>query len=154
MKTVSFSRLLAAGFLTTSLLLVGCSSNSTSNKTTTDGKCDDEQKVSVTDHIISQITAFEQKNWDAAYSYASNSFQKSINISDFQAIIMNQYPFLVNNSGYTFGNCTTNADGTFQNITITSKSQTYELIYNLILEDGELGIFAARLLSAVENVAI
>jgi hypothetical protein len=154
MKTVSFSRLLAAGFLTTSLLLVGCSSNSTSNKTTTDGKCDDEQKVSVTDHIISQITAFEQKNWDAAYSYASNSFQKNINISDFQAIIMNQYPFLVNNSGYTFGNCTTNADGTFQNITITSKSQTYELIYNLILEDGELGIFAARLLSAVENVAI
>lgn len=154
MKTVSFSRLLAAGFLTTSLLLVGCSSSSTSNKATTNSKCDDEQKISVTDHISSQITAFEQKNWDAAYSYASNSFQKNINIGDFQAIIMNQYPFLVNNSGYTFGNCTTNADGTFQNITITSKSQTYELIYNLILEDGELGIFAARVLSAVENVAI
>lgn len=154
MKTVSFSRLLAAGFLSTSLLLVGCSSSSTSNQATTNGKCADEQKISVTDHISSQITAFEQKNWDKAYSYASNSFQKNINLDDFQSIILDQYPFLVNNSGYTFGNCTTNADGTFQNITITSKSQSYELIYNLILEDGKLGIFAARVLSAAENVAI
>jgi hypothetical protein len=39
-------------------------------------------------------------------------------------------------------------------MTITSKSQSYELIYNLVLEDGELGIFAARVLSAAENVAI
>ena len=154
MKTVSFSRLLAAGFLTTSLLLVGCASSPISNQATTNGKCAVEQKISVTDHISSQISAFEQKNWDAAYSYASNSFQKNINLDDFQAIILNQYPFLINNSGYTFGDCTSNADGTFQNITITSKSQTYELIYNLILEDGELGILAARVLSASENVAI
>ena len=154
MKTVSFSRLLAAAFLSSSLSLVGCTSTTTSNQATTNGKCADEQKISVTDQISSQITAFELKNWDKAYSYAANSFQKNINLDDFQAIILDQYPFLVNNSGYTFGNCTTNAEGTFQNMTITSKSQTYELIYNLILEDGELGIFAARVLSAAENVAI
>jgi len=154
MKRVSSSGLLTAGLLIATALLVGCSSSATDNKTTTNGKCDDEQKISVTDHISSQISAFEQKNWDAAYSYASNSFQKNINLDDFQAIILNQYPFLINNSGYTFGDCTSNADGTFQNITITSKSQTYELIYNLIVEDGELGILAARVLSASENVAI
>ncbi len=154
MKTVSFSRLLAAGFLSTSLFLVGCSSSSTINQATTNGECDDEQKISVTDHISSQITAFEQKNWDAAYGYASNSFQKNINLDDFQTIILDQYPFLVNNSGYSFGNCSSNTDGIFQNITITSKSQSYELLYNLILEDGELGIFAARVLSTAENVAI
>jgi len=154
MTKVTSSTLFTAGLLFVSLALVACSSAPTNNQATTNGKCDDEQKISVTDHISSQITAFEQKNWDKAYGYASNSFQKNINLNDFQAIILDQYPFLVDNSGYTFGDCTSNTDGTFQNITITSKSQSYELIYNLVLEDGELGIFAARVLSAAENVAI
>jgi hypothetical protein len=154
MTKVTSSTLFTAGLLFVSLALVACSSTPTNNQATTNGNCADEQKISVTDHISSQILAFEQKNWDKAYSYASDSFQKNINLDDFQTIILDQYPFLVNNSGYTFGNCTTNADGIFQNLTINSDSQTYQLIYNLILEDGELGILAARVLSAAENVAI
>lgn len=153
MKTVSFSRLLCAGFLTTSLLLVGCSSNTTSDQATTNGKCSDEQKTSVTDHISSQITAFEQKNWDEAYGFASGSFQESVSKSAFQEIILRQYSFIVNNSGYSFGSCSAGEDGILQNLTINSGSQSYELIYNLILEDGSLGIDAAKILSASENVA-
>ena len=154
MKRVSSSGLLTAGLLIATALLVGCSSSATDNKSTTNGKCGDEQKISVTDHISSQISAFEQKNWDKAYGYASASFQESINKDAFQAIILRQYSFLINNSGYTFGYCTANPEGILQNITIKSDSQTYELIYNLILEEGALGIDAATILTASENVAI
>lgn len=153
MKRDSILQALTPGIVLVSVFLAGCTSSSTNNQATSNGKCSEEQKTSVTNHISAQISAFEQKNWDEAYGFASGSFQESISKSAFQEIIMRQYSFIVDNSGYSFGSCSAKEDGVLQNVTINSGSQTYELIYNLILEDGSLGIDAAKILTASENVA-
>jgi len=132
--------------LTTSLALVLLSACSTSApfKSLMAGVCSDEQKRLVTEHINSQVSAISKQDWPLAYSFASKSFQESIDIKSFEVIITDSYSILINNEGLTFGGCEIKENKIFQEVTVVSSDDKSELSYRLSAVDEKLGVEAAN----------
>ena len=131
---------------TTSLALVLLSACSTSApfKSLTAGPCSDKQKQLVTDHINSQVSAISKQDWPLAYSFASKSFQESIDIKSFEVIILDSYSILINNEGLTFGGCEIKENKIFQEVTVVSSDDKSELSYRLSAVNEKLGVEAAN----------
>ena len=140
--------------LTTSLALVLLSACSTSSpfKSLTAGACSSEQKQLVDDHISSQISAISKQDWPLAYSFASKSFQESIDIKSFEVIITDSYSILINNESLTFGGCEIKEDKIFQEVTVTSSDDESELSYRLSAVDEKLGVEAANRVEQGESL--
>jgi len=138
--------------LTTSLALVLLSACSTSApfKSLTAGPCSDKQKQLVTDHINSQVSAISKQDWPLAYSFASKSFQESIDIKSFEEIIIDSYSILINNEGLTFSGCEIKENKIFQEVTVVSSDDKSELSYRLSAVDEKLGVEAANLVEQGE----
>ena len=134
--------------LTTCLALVLLSACSTSSpfKSLTAGPCSGEQKQLVGDHISSQISAISKQDWPLAYSFASKSFQDSVDILSFEVIITGSYPMLINNQGLTFSKCEIKDSSVFQAVTVNSGNQKSELLYRLSAVDEKLGVEAANIM--------
>ena len=134
--------------ITTSLALVLLSACSTSSpfKSLTAGPCSGEQKQLVGDHISSQISAISKQDWPLAYSFASKSFQDSVDILSFEVIITGSYPMLINNQGLTFSKCEIKDSSVFQAVTVNSGNQKSELLYRLSAVDEKLGVEAANIM--------
>ena len=114
------------------------------------GPCSDKQKQLVTDHISSQVSAISKQDWPLAYSFASKSFQESIDVKSFEVIITDSYSFLINNEGLTFGECEIKEDRIFQEVTVVSRDNKSELSYRLSAVDENLGVEAANLVEQGE----
>jgi len=125
------------------VLLSACSTNAPF-KSLTPGACSSEQKQLVNQHISSQISAISKQDWPLAYSFASKSFQESIDIKSFEVIITDSYSILINNEGLTFGECEIKEDKIFQEVTVTSSDDKSELSYRLSAVDEKLGVEAAN----------
>ena len=140
--------------LSASLALVLLSACSTSSpfKSLTAGACSSEQKQLVDDHISSQISAISKQDWPLAYSFASKSFQESIDIKSFEVIITDSYSILINNEGLTFGECEIKEDKIFQEVTVTSSDDKSELSYRLSAVDEKLGVEAANRVEQGESL--
>lgn len=108
------------------------------------GVCSDEQKRLVTEHINSQVSAISKQDWTLAYSFASKSFQESIDIKSFEVIITDSYSILINNEGLTFGGCEIKENKIFQEVTVVSSDDKSELSYRLSAVDEKLGVEAAN----------
>ena len=134
--------------ITTCLALVLLSACSTSSpfKSLTAGPCSGEQKQLVGDHISSQISAISKQDWPLAYSFASKSFQDSVDILSFEVIITGSYPMLINNQGLTFSKCEIKDSSVFQAVTVNSGNQKSELLYRLSAVDEKLGVEAANIM--------
>ena len=134
--------------ITTCLALVLLSACSTSSpfKSLTAGPCSGEQKQLVGDHISSQISAISKQDWPLAYSFASKSFQDSVDILSFEVIITGSYPMLINNQGLTFSKCEIKDSSVFQAVTVNSGNQKSELLYRLSAVDENLGVEAANIM--------
>lgn len=143
----TFFLLMASG----SLLLSSCSSPATFGSLEP-GFCTQEQKILVTNHISGQIDALSEKNWSVAYDYAGKLFKTSIPLGQFETIINGQYRMLINNTGYKFDSCTIQELGITQRVSVTDALNKYLLEYTLLLEDQELGIDAASILSQTEQL--
>ena len=133
--------------ITTCLALVLLSACSTSSpfKSLTAGPCSSEQKQLVDDHISSQISAISKQDWPLAYSFATKSFQDSIDLTSFEVIITDSYSFLIDNQGITFGECEIKEDKIFQEVTVNSSNEKIDLSYRLSTVDEKLGVEAANL---------
>ena len=127
------------------VLLTACS-NSSPFKSLTAGPCSGEQKQLVGDHISSQISAISKQDWPLAYSFASKSFQDSVDILSFEVIITGSYPMLINNQGLTFSKCEIKDSSVFQAVTVNSGNQKSELLYRLSAVDEKLGVEAANIM--------
>jgi hypothetical protein len=136
----------------TSLAMVLLSACSTSApfKSLMAGPCSDKQKQLVTDHISSQVSAISKQDWPLAYSFASKSFQESIDVKSFEVIITNSYSILINNEGLTFGGCEIKENKIFQEVTVVSSDDKSELSYRLSAVDEKLGVEAANLVQPDE----
>ena len=134
--------------LATSLALVLLSACSTSSpfKSLTAGPCSGEQKQLVGDHISSQISAISKQDWPLAYSFASKSFQDSVDILSFEVIITGSYPMLINNQGLTVSKCEIKDSSVFQAVTVNYGNQKSELLYRLSAVDEKLGVEAANIM--------
>jgi hypothetical protein len=116
------------------------------------GVCSDEQKRLVTEHINSQVSAISKEDWPLAYSFASKSFQESIDIKSFEVIITDSYSILINNEGLTFGGCEIKENKIFQEVTVVSSDYKSELSYRLSVVDQKLGVEAANLVEQSESL--
>jgi hypothetical protein len=125
------------------VLLTACST-SAPFKSLTAGPCSDKQKQLVTDHINSQVSAISKQDWPLAYSFASKSFQESIDVKSFEVIIIDSYSILINNEGLTFGECEIKENKIFQEVTVVSSDDKSELSYRLSAVDEKLGVEAAN----------
>ena len=136
----------------TSLAMVLLSACSTSSplKSLMAGPCSDKQKQLVTDHISSQVSAISKQDWPLAYSFASKSFQESIDVKSFEVIITDSYSFLINNEGLSFGECEIREDRIFQKLSTISSDTKSELSYKLSAVDEKLGVEAANLVEQGE----
>ena len=132
------------------LLLLSACSTSSPFKSLTAGACSSEQKQLVTDHISSQVSAISKQDWPLAYSFASKSFQESIDVKSFEVIITDSYSFLINNEGLTFGECEIKEDRIFQEVTTISSDTKLRLSYRLSAVDEKLGVEAANLVEQGE----
>ena len=133
------------------VLLTACST-SAPFKSLMAGVCSDEQKRLVTEHINSQVSAISKQDWPLAYSFASKSFQESIDIKSFEVIITDSYSILINNEGLTFGGCEIKENKIFQEVTVVSSDDKSELSYRLSVVDQKLGVEAANLVEQSESL--
>lgn len=108
-----------------------------------DGKCSAAQSQLVDKHISAQIDALGKKDWNLAFSYASESFQKGVTINQFIVIIQEQYLMLIENQGYQFERCTIASQMITQEVRVKSGAEIYYLTYALSLNGSKLGIEAA-----------
>ena len=134
------------------LLLLSACSTSSPFKSLTAGACSSEQKQLVTDHISSQVSAISKQDWPLAYSFASKSFQESIDVKSFEVIITNSYSFLISNEGLTFGECEIKEDRIFQEVTVVSRDNQSALSYRLSAVDEKLGVEAANRVEQGESL--
>jgi len=126
------------------MVLLSACSTSAPFKSLMAGVCSDQQKQLVTDHINSQVSAISKQDWPLAYSFASKSFQESIDIKSFEVIIIDSYSILINNKGLTFGGCEIKENKIFREVTVVSSDDKSELSYRLSAVDEKLGVEAAN----------
>ena len=134
------------------LLLLSACSTSSPFKSLTAGACSNEQKQLVTDHISSQVSAISKQDWPLAYSFASKSFQESIDVKSFEVIITDSYSFLINNEGLTFDECEIKEDRIFQEVSTISGDTKLTLSYRLSAVDEKLGVEAANRVEQGESL--
>ena len=127
-------------------LLTSCSSKEAPFQSLQDGLCSESQRSLVSDHIRSQISAISKQDWPLAYSFASKSFQDSVDIFSFEVVITGSYPMLINNQGVTFGKCEIKNSSIFQEVTVNSSNEKSELLYKLTSVDQKLGVEAANIM--------
>ena len=127
-------------------LLTSCSSKEAPFQSLQDGLCSENQQSLVSDHIRSQISAISKQDWPLAYSFASKSFQDSVDIFSFEVVITGSYPMLINNQGVTFGKCEIKNSSIFQEVTVNSSNEKSELLYKLTSVDQKLGVEAANII--------
>lgn len=124
------------------LLLVGCS-QSAPFADMADGDCTASQADLVNKHISNQIDALADKDWDLAYTFASDNFQSNVPVDDFILVINAQYPMLVENKGYEFSDCSIADSAISQEVSVTSGDQVYSLTYTLTVNKSDLGVESA-----------
>ena len=134
------------------LLLLSACSTSSPFKSLTAGACSSEQKQLVGDHISSQVSAISKQDWPLAYSFASKSFQESIDVKSFEVIITDSYSFLINNEGLTFDECEIKEDRIFQEVSTISGDTKLTLSYRLSAVDEKLGVEAANRVEQGESL--
>ena len=134
------------------MVFLSACSTSAPFKSLMTGPCSDKQKQLINNHISSQIAAISKQDWLLAYSFASKSFQESIDVKSFEVIITDSYSFLINNEGLTFGECEIKEDRIFQEVTVVSRDNKSELSYRLSAVDENLGVEAANRVEQGESL--
>jgi hypothetical protein len=134
----------------TSLLISSCSSPVIEE---TLGSCSKERRAVVKNHISKQIKAISDSDWQRAYSFAAASFQESVSLELFEALISKQYKFLISNDGLTFGQCTNTDQGINQIVEIDFQGKKRTLSYDLTLIGERLGVVAATENMPTDDVA-
>jgi hypothetical protein len=108
-----------------------------------DGGCSTSQSELVEKHISGQIDALAKKDWELAFSFASESFQENIGIDQFTQIISTQYTMLIENQGYNFSECAIDVDKVMQEVKVSSNGTDYYLTYRVSINGSKLGIEGA-----------
>ena len=125
------------------LTLTGCTQKPAFEELA-DGQCTGAQSKLIEKHISGQIDALAEKNWEAAYSFASKDFQAAVPIDQFTFIIGSQYAMLVENQGYEFDNCAIASQMIKQEVSVTSGEQVFNLTYRLSVTGNALGVESAE----------
>ncbi len=144
-------RIIAAGALL--LLLAGCA-QSDPFEDLAGGACTSALASVVNDHISGQIDALAESDWESARSFASENFQSNVSLEDFTFIINEQYPMLIENTGYEFNECSVTNSTITQEVDVTSGEQVFTLTYSLTVNGSTLGVESAVITEVASQVAV
>lgn len=139
--------------LITASLISGCG-KSDPFASLANGPCTSSQAQEISDHITNQIGFLSQKDFERAYSFASNSFQKNISLKQFEEIINKEYLMLVENTGFSFSTCEVMKNQVLQQVLVKSGDEEYLFYYVLEIEDSELGVISASFKPIAKGVSI
>jgi len=139
--------------LITASLISGCG-KSDPFAALANGPCTSSQAQEISDHITNQIGFLSQKDFERAYSFASNSFQKNISLKQFEEIINKEYLMLVENTGFSFSTCEVMKKQVLQQVLVKSGDEEYLFYYVLEIEDSELGVISASFKPIAKGVSI
>ena len=123
-------------------LLTGCAQQAAFEELA-DGTCSGAQVELIDQHISAQIDALAKRDWELAYSFASDGFQERVRVDQFIAIIESQYAMLINNQGYQFNQCDIAAGMIMQAVGVRSGEEVFNLTYRLSVNGSTLGVEAA-----------
>ena len=121
------------------LVLSGCSQKA-AFEDLSDGACTKAQGQLVEAHLSAQIDAIAKKDWESAYSFASESFRSLVKLDQFIFVIGSQYEMLVENQGYVFGECAIVKSQVIQQVEVKDKSGLTKLTYTLSVKELTLGV--------------
>lgn len=140
-------------FLLSALFVTGCG-KSEPFSALADGPCSSSQVQEINDHISSQIGFLTQKDFENAYSYAADSFQENISLSQFEEIINKEYSMLVENTGFSFSACEVLKNQILQEVIVKSEDEEFLFYYVLVIEDSKLGVLSASFKPVAKDVTI
>ena len=121
------------------LLLSGCSQKAAFEELS-DGICTDPQGQLVEAHISAQIDAIAKKEWESAYSFASESFRSLVKLDQFISVIDTQYEMLIENQGYVFSECAIVNSEVTQQVEVKDENGQTNLTYTLSVKELILGV--------------
>ena len=118
--------------------------------------CGDQDKGAIDQAIASQVQALANRDYDAAYSFASPSFQAGVSLEMFTDIIRVSYTPLLSATNARSGSCEANATNSLATILVrfdTATDPTYTLRYVMELVEGQWRISGANQEAVSDSVA-
>jgi hypothetical protein len=120
------------------------------------GPCSSETRQAIEDTVVGQVTAFSDGDFEAAYAFASPSFQRGIPLEVFGQIIRTNYPQLLAASNARSGPCDADLAGGVSTIVMrfdTPTDANYTLRYVLELVEEQWRIAGANQETVADTVA-
>lgn len=143
-----------AALCITALLLSSCSTSTNSKRedqspsASAQPTCSSSESADGKDWIEGQLKAFKDSDPEAAYAFASESFQSGSSLEQFISIIAVNYGFLINLGGYEIDNCA--KIGGFYTFTVKVRDKegnNYTMRYSLTLKGSKWGVDSAAVVS-------
>ena len=116
-------------------------------------ECTQETFDATRQTIDGQQGAFAAGDFAAARSFASQSFQSSVSVEQFQEIIVGTYPFLIDSPELAFPECQRETDTVLMRVEVDG-SPSIIMIYRLVLEDDDWFIDGASIAGTREDVDV
>ena len=116
-------------------------------------ECTQETFDATRQTIDGQQEAFATGDFAAARSFASQSFQSSVTVEQFQEIIVGTYPFLIDSPELAFPECQRETDTVLMRVEVDG-SPSIVMIYRLVLEDDDWFIDGASIAGTREDVDV
>ena len=134
-------------------LLTACAQSS-AFEPLADGPCTVNQEEAITKHLSAQIDAFAARDWELAYSFASDNFREVIKLAEFTQIIQAQYGMLIENQGYSFGTCEISGDRILRQVSVASDQGDFSLDYKLSFDSSKIGVESAVITQLSEGLSL
>ena len=116
-------------------------------------ECTQETFGATRQTIDGQQEAFATGDFETARSFASQSFQSSVSVEQFQEIIVGTYPFLIDSPELAFPECQRETDTVLMRVEVDG-SPSIVMIYRLVLEDDGWFIDGASIAGTREDVDV
>jgi len=116
-------------------------------------ECTQETFDATRQTIDDQQEAFATGDFATARSFASQSFQSSVSVEQFQEIIVGTYPFLIDSPELAFLECQRATDTVLMRVEVDG-SPSVIMIYRLVLEDDGWFIDGASIAGTREDVDV
>ena len=103
-------------------------------------ECRDAERVGAQNTVSDQTTALRDGDFEAAYSYASPSFQDTVSLEQFAGLIIASYQPLLEDVVLEFGDCVAGQDGDELSLDVVLRTDgANSLGIRYILVDTEQG---------------
>lgn len=106
--------------------------------------CDDERRDELETLVGMQLDAFATDDFAGAHELASTTFRGGIDVKDFEAVIREQYPVVLDDTDPAYGRCVSTAAQGVLEVGLSGPDGVASLVYLLVRENGRWTIDGAQ----------